>query len=197
MLLKMFINHFLSEFKKSIDHIDKDSLKNFIMALKKIKNQRGRIFFLGVGGSAGNCSHAVNDFRKLLQIESYAPTDNPSEITARTNDEGFETVFEEYLKVSQLKSKDCIFVLSVGGGNLKKKVSVNLIKAINYAKKKRAKIFGIVARNDGFLFKKADYKILVKVKDGSLITPISESMQVLIWHLIVSDKNLTPKKTKW
>jgi len=150
-----------------------------------------------VGGSAGNCSHAVNDFRKLCNIESYAPTDNVSELTARTNDEGWETIFVEWLKVSNFNIRDAIFIFSVGGGNKKKKVSQNLIHAIDFVKKKRGKIFSIVGRSDGYAFKKSDISILIKSKDKNLITPISESFQSIIWHLIVSHPQLKINKTKW
>ena len=152
---------------------------------------------MGVGGSAGNSSHAVNDFRKLCNIECYSPTDNVSEVTARTNDEGFKTIFSQYLKISKLTKNDAIFIFSVGGGDLKKNVSINLIEAINFAKKKKAKIFSITARADGYSNKNSNISILINVKNKKFVTPISESMQAYIWHLLVSSKELAENKTKW
>ena len=184
----------ISEICKSIDH---NKINLIVQELKTLRHKTGRLFFLGVGGSAGNCSHAVNDFRKLCGIESYAPTDNISELTARTNDEGWESVFVEWLKVSNFNFKDAIFIFSVGGGNKKKKVSQNLIHAIDFVKKKRGKVFSIVGKSDGYAFKKSDVSILVEPYDKHLVTPISESFQVIIWHLIVSHPYLKKNKTKW
>lgn len=156
----------------------------------------GRLFILGVGGSAGNASHAVNDFRKLCEIEAYAPTDNVSELTARTNDEGFHTVFYEWLKVSKLSSNDAILIFSVGGGNLEKQVSVNLMNAIDLAKEVGAGIFGIVGMK-GYTFKEADICILVPPLSPERITPHSEAFQAIIWHCLVSNPILQLKGTKW
>ena len=195
--MKNFLNIYLDEVKFVIENLEKKKIQKIIIEISKIKKNSGRIFFLGVGGSAGNCSHAVNDFRKLCNIESYAPTDNVSELTARTNDEGWETIFVEWLKVSNFNIRDAIFIFSVGGGNKKKKVSQNLIHAIDFVKKKRGKIFSIVGRSDGYAFKKSDISILIKSKDKNLITPISESFQSIIWHLIVSHPQLKINKTKW
>lgn len=183
-------------FVDTINSLDYERIKKLILEIKQIK-KKGRIFFLGVGGSAGNSSHAVNDFRKLCNIECYSPTDNVSEVTARTNDEGFKTIFLEYLKISKLTKNDAIFIFSVGGGNLKKKVSVNLIEAIKFAKKKRAKIFSITAKSNGYSNKNSNISILVNVKNKKFVTPISESVQAYIWHLIVSSKELAENKTKW
>ena len=155
------------------------------------------MFILGVGGSAGNASHAVNDFRKLCNIECYTPIDNVSEITARTNDEGFNTIFSEYLINSRLNYKDAIFIFSVGGGNLKLNISTNLIYAINVAKKKKSKIFSIVGRKDGYAYKKSDISILTNTKNKNFLTPISEGLQAVIWHYLVTDKRLQDNKTKW
>ena len=152
---------------------------------------------MGVGGSAGNASHAVNDFRKLCKIEAYTPVDNVSEITARTNDEGFDTVFDSYLSLSNFNKKDILMIFSVGGGHLKKNVSVNLIKAIKYAKIKNGKSICIVGKSDGYAYKNSDLSILINVKDKKLITPISETFQTLIWHLFVSHPHLQINKTKW
>lgn len=184
----------ISEICKGIDH---NKINHIVKELKTLRRKSGRLFFLGVGGSAGNCSHAVNDFRKLCSIESYAPTDNVSELTARTNDEGWESVFVEWLKVSNFNFNDAIFIFSVGGGNKKKQVSQNLIHAIDFVKKKRGKIFSIVGKSDGYAFKKSNISILVDPINKSLITPISESFQVIIWHLIVSHPYLKKNKTKW
>ena len=150
-----------------------------------------------MGGSAGNCSHAVNDFRKLCNVEAYAITDNVSEITARTNDEGFETIFDQYLIISNLRKNDILFIFSVGGGNLKKNVSVNLINAIKLAKKKKAKVLGIVGKKNGYTYKNGDVVLDIDTKDKKLITPISESYQAVIWHLLVSHPLLAKNKTKW
>lgn len=192
-----FIDLYFEQIKSAISNIKINSLKLAISILSIIKKKKGRLFILGVGGSAGNASHAVNDFRKLCEIETYAPTDNVSEITARTNDEGFETIFVEYLKISKLTKKDAILIYSVGGGNLKKNVSINLIKAINYAKKVGAKSICIVGKNDGYAYKNCDASIFIDIPNKNLITPISESMQTVIWHLFVSHPELQSNKTKW
>ena len=159
-----FIKNFLEESKYVIDNIDTIVLKKIINQIKKVQKYKGRIFFLGVGGSAANCSHAVNDFRKLLGIECYTPVDNVSELTARTNDEGWETVFESWLKISKLSRKDLIFIFSVGGGNSKKKISMNIVKALVYAKKKKTMICGVVGDLGGYTTKVADACIKIKVK---------------------------------
>jgi len=192
-----FNNSFFLETIKTINLIDKITLDKICDAILELKKKNGRIFFLGVGGSAGNASHAVNDFRKLLNIECYCPTDNISEITARTNDEGFETIFVEYLKISKLSNKDIIFILSVGGGSKKKNVSVNLIKAIDYAKKIGSKVLGIVAKHDGYLAQNGDLVVKLEIENKNYLTPISESLQVLVWHYIVSNPKLMPNSTKW
>ena len=154
-------------------------------------------FFLGVGGSAGNASHAVNDFRKIVGVESYAPTDNVSELTARTNDEGWDTIFSEWLKISKLNSKDAVFILSVGGGNIEKNVSPNLVKALIFAKEVNAKILGIVGRDGGYTAKVADAAVVIPVVNQDAITPHSEAFQAVVWHLLVSHPKLKIKETKW
>ena len=154
-------------------------------------------FFIGVGGSAGNCSHAVNDFRKLCDIECYSPSDNVSELTARINDEGWETSYSEWLKVSKFNEKDCLFIFSVGGGNLEKKVSMNIVKAIELANKKNSKVFGVVGRDGGFAKKKGDFVVVVPTVDKNLVTPFTEGFQAVIWHCLVSDPVLQIKDTKW
>ena len=150
-----------------------------------------------MGGSAGNASHAVNDFRKLCDIDAYTPVDNISEITAKTNDEGFDTIFDTYLKLCKFSKKDMLMVFSVGGGNLKKNVSVNIIKAIKYAKQKKSKTVCVVGRSDGFAFKNSDVNIQINVENKKLVTPVSETFQVLLWHLFVSHPRLQKNKTKW
>ena len=191
------INNFFENINFTLSKLDKNRINDTIKLLKKIRNNQGRLFIIGVGGSAGNASHAVNDFRKLCNIDAYTPVDNISEITARTNDEGFETIFDTYLKLSKINKKDMLLIFSVGGGNLKKKVSTNIIKAIKFVKKKKTKIVSIVGRNDGYAYKNSDIKILIRVKDKKFVTPISETFQTLIWHLFVSHPDLQTKKTKW
>jgi len=192
-----FVKKFLNSVATISNNFDYKPIDQLVVELSKIKKKYGRIFFLGVGGSAGNCSNAVNDFRKLCEIECYAPTDNVCEITARTNDEGWKSVFVEWLKISNLNKKDCIFIFSVGGGNKKKKVSENLIHAIDYARVKKAKIFSFVGKDDGYAYKKSDISILIPAIDDKLITPFSESFQAVLWHLLVSHPKLKKKPTKW
>ena len=194
--LKIFDDYF-NGISKISKKIDKKKILNLAEQIKSIKNQSGRIFFLGVGGSAGNASHAVNDFRKLCNIESYSITENVSELTARINDEGWNSSFANWLKVSKLSSNDAIFVFSVGGGNAKKKVSVNLIEAAIYAKKKKCKIFGIVGKKDGYIAKEADEVIIIPEINSSLVTPYSEAFQAVVWHGLVSHPILQSNKTKW
>jgi D-sedoheptulose 7-phosphate isomerase len=162
-----------------------------------VKQDGGRLFFLGVGGSAGNCSHAVNDFRKIVGIESYAPTDNVSELTARTNDEGWATVFSEWLKVSKLNQKDALFIFSVGGGNLEKNISPNLVEALKYAKIVGSKITGVVGRDGGYTAKVADVCVIIPTVNSDNITPHSEAFQGVVWHLLVSHPALKANETKW
>lgn len=192
-----FINQHLIEAIEIIRQINTSDIKNVIKTLVNTKNDGGRLFFLGVGGSAGNCSHAVNDFRKIVGIESYAPTDNVSELTARTNDEGWNSVFVEWLKVSKLRPLDCIFVLSVGGGNLEKNISVNLVEALKYGKEIGSKIVGIVGRDGGYTNEVADACVLIPTVNINSITPHTEALQAVIWHLIVSHPSLKKCQTKW
>ncbi len=192
-----FIDTYFKGISKISETIDEKSILKLVKEIKKLKDRKGRIFFLGVGGSAGNSSHAVNDFRKLCNIESYTPLDNVSELTARINDDGWETSLSNWLKISKLSNKDAIFVFSVGGGNLKKKVSVNLINASLYAKKRKSKIFGIVGRDDGFIAKNADNVVVIPKINPTLITPYSEAYQAVVWHALVSHPLLQSNKTKW
>lgn len=187
----------LKETGKIIEKLDTKIIENIVNLLAKIKSKGGRIFFLGVGGSAGNCSHAVNDFRKIVGVECYAPTDNVSELTARTNDEGWSTVFLEWLKISKLSNNDMLFIFSVGGGNLKKKVSPNLVEALKYGKHIGSKIVGIVGRDGGYTAKVSDACIVIPTVNSETITPHSEAFQSVIWHLLVSHPKLKSKQTKW
>ena len=177
--------------------INPDTIEAMVQLLKMVKEVKGRVFFLGVGGSAANAGHAVNDFRKLAGIESYAPTDNVAELTARTNDEGWPTVFSGWLKVSNLKANDCLFILSVGGGDKERGVSANLCEAIDFGKSVGAKITGIVGRDGGYTAKNADVCLVVPTVNSATVTPHSESFQVLIWHLMVSHPDLKSNPTKW
>jgi D-sedoheptulose 7-phosphate isomerase len=188
---------YLTETVKIVNTLDKKSIDDLILLLVNTKKNEGRLFILGVGGSAANASHAVNDFRKIVGIEAHAPTDNVSELTARTNDEGWHTVFVEWLKVSRLNSKDCVLIFSVGGGDEQKNVSPNLVKALQYAKEVGSKIAGIVGPNGGHTASVADACVKIPVTEPGLITPLSESFQALVWHLVVSDPRLKSAQTKW
>ena len=187
----------LKEAQEIIDQIDIEAIEKVADLLAIVKKDQGRIFFLGVGGSAGNCSHAVNDFRKIVEIESYAPTDNVSELTARTNDEGWPTIFEPWLKLSKLNPKDAVFIFSVGGGNLEKNISPNLVNALKYAKQVGAKITGVVGRDGGYTAKVADACVIIPTVNPENITPHSEAFQAVIWHLLVSHPKLKENQTKW
>jgi D-sedoheptulose 7-phosphate isomerase len=187
----------LAEAGEILSKLDPEPIEAMATLIARIRDQGGRLFFLGVGGSAGNASHAVNDFRKIVGVESYAPTDNVSELTARTNDEGWETIFCEWLKVSHLSSKDGLFILSVGGGNLEKNISPNLVKAIDLAKTVGACIMGVVGRDGGYTRKMADACVLVPTVNADTITPHSEAFQAVVWHLLVSHPALKAKQTKW
>jgi D-sedoheptulose 7-phosphate isomerase len=191
------INYFIRCGKKILDNIDKKDIEDLINLIFKVKKNKGRIFFLGVGGSASNASHAVNDFRKIAEIECYTPTDNVSEFSARINDDGWENSFSNWLKVSYLNKNDLVFILSVGGGNLKKNISTNLISAIKLAKNKKASIAGIVGRDGGYTLKNSNSCVLIPTVDDSLITPMAEAMQAFIWHLIISHPKIKKKQTKW
>src|SRR5579864_2018768 len=181
-----FSEQFLGEASEAIRGLDRDAIEKLATLIAATRAAGGRLFILGVGGSAGNASHAVNDFRKIAGIEAYAPTDNVSELTARTNDEGWPTVFEAWLRVSRLRAEDMILVFSVGGGNLEKHVSPNLVMALEYAKSVKASIGGIVGRDGGYTAKVADACVLVPVVNPDHITPHSEAFQAVVWHLLVS-----------
>jgi D-sedoheptulose 7-phosphate isomerase len=177
--------------------LDVAAIEKMVTLLAQIKADGGRMFFLGVGGSAANCSHAVNDFRKLLSIECYTPTDNVSELTARINDDGWEGAFVDWLRVSRLSDRDAVFVLSVGGGSTQKNISVNLVAAVNHARSTGAKILGILGRDGGHTAQLADAAVIVPTVNPSTITPHCEALQAVIWHLLVSHPRLTPGATKW
>jgi D-sedoheptulose 7-phosphate isomerase len=192
-----FVRQHLEETKRIIDGLDVEAIERIAIFLANTRFTKGRVFFLGVGGGAGNCSHAVNDFRKIVGIEAYAPTDNVSELTARTNDEGWETVFVEWLKVSQLKPEDIVFVFSVGGGNLEKNISSNLVRALQYAKTIGATVLGIVGRDGGYTAKVGDAVCLIPIVNPEAITPHTETFQAVIWHLLVTHPALKAQQTKW
>ena len=187
----------LNEAQRVIERLDVDAIERLAHMLAEVRARGGRLFLLGVGGSAANASHAVNDFRKIVGIEAYAPTDNVSELTARTNDEGWASVFEAWLKVSRLRAADMVLVFSVGGGSLEKNVSPNLVQALRYAKETGAAVGGIVGRDGGYTAQVADACVLIPVVNPENITPHSEAFQAVVWHLLVSHPILKAAQTKW
>ena len=191
------MQQFMQEIISVAGNLDYQLLDNMASELAKLRSASGRLFILGVGGSAANASHAVNDFRKLCGIETYAPTDNVSELTARTNDEGWETVFSGWLKVSKLSNKDALLIFSVGGGSAERGVSVNLVRAIDEARAVGAKIFGIVGRDGGYTKKMGDKVIVIPVVNNDRVTPHAEAFQAVIWHGLVSHPVLQIQPTKW
>lgn len=192
-----FIKQYLAECRRVIDGIDTTAIDRMVDLLVRTKESDGRLFILGVGGSAANASHAVNDFRKIVGIETYAPTDNVSELTARTNDEGWASIFVEWLKGSRLRASDLVFVLSVGGGNLEKNVSPNLVSALQYARQVGAGVIGIVGRDGGYTAQVADACVVIPVVNPTNVTPHSEAFQGVVWHLLVSHPRLKTAQTKW
>lgn len=191
------ITSFLSDAKQIIDSIDHDQIKKMSSVLQKTREHNGRLFILGVGGGAGHASHAVNDFRKIAGIEAYAPTDNVSELTARINDDGWDSVFVSWLRGSRLSYNDCIFVFSVGGGNVEKNVSVSLVNALKYAKEVGAKVIGVVGRDGGYAARVADACVIIPPVNEKTITPQTEAFQAIIWHLLVSSPDLQRYEMKW
>ena len=187
----------LEEAGRVIAQLDVAAIERMVHLLADLRARGGRLFFLGVGGSAANCSHAVNDFRKLAGIEAYAPTDNVSELTARTNDEGWASVFVEWLKTSRLQAQDMLFVFSVGGGNLEKNVSPNLVRAMQYARQVGAQIVGVVGRDGGYTAQVADACVIVPTVNPEAVTPHTEAFQAVVWHLLVSHPALKAAPTKW
>jgi len=180
-----------------IESISSEEIERVADKIYETRQNEGRIFFIGIGGSAANCSHAVNDFRKLCGIESYSPADNVSELTARANDDGWASIYSEWLKISRLKTSDLLFVMSVGGGSLEPMVSPNIVEALKYGKAVGAGIVGIVGRDGGFTAKVADACVIVPVVDSQKVTPHTEAFQAVIWHLLVSHPKLQMKSTKW
>ena len=177
--------------------IDFSRIEALAAALVAVRERGGRLFMLGVGGSAGNCSHAVNDFRKLCGIEAYSPADNVSELTARANDEGWETIFSGWLVVSRLSERDAIFVLSVGGGDVERNVSINLVRAVDFARSRGARVFGIVGRETGYTARNGDVVVVIPEVKAEWVTPLSEAFQAVVWHCLVSHPALQVRKTKW
>jgi len=192
-----YIDDYLKEASDIIGKLDRNAIDKMVRSLVEIRNRGGRLFFIGVGGSAGNASHAVNDFRKLAGFEAYTPVDNISELTARTNDEGWETVFVEWLKGSRIGESDGVFVLSVGGGNSEKNISANLVHAVIYAKSVNAKVLGIVGRDGGFTARMADACLIIPTVNPSTVTPHTESLQAVVWHLLASDPRIQKVENKW
>jgi D-sedoheptulose 7-phosphate isomerase len=187
----------LAEANQILARLDVAAIERVVGLLADLRARRGRLFFLGVGGSAANCSHAVNDFRKIVGIEAYTPTDNVSELTARTNDEGWDTVFVGWLKVSHLQANDMVFVFSVGGGSFEKNISPNLVTALRYAKEVGARITGIVGRDGGYTVQVADACVVVPTVNPETVTPHAEAFQAVVWHLMVSHPSLKAASTKW
>jgi D-sedoheptulose 7-phosphate isomerase len=190
-------SQFLDEARKVIDGLDVGAIERMAELIDRARGRGGRLFILGVGGSAGNASHAVNDFRKIVGIEAYAPTDNVSELTARTNDEGWATVFVEWLRVSRLRADDLILVLSVGGGSLEKNVSPNLVTALQYAREVGTPVIGVVGKDGGYTARVAAACVIVPTVNPDHVTPHSEAFQAVVWHLLVSHPRLQARPTKW
>jgi len=187
----------LDEAKRVIDQLDAEAIERVVDVLHAVRERGGRLFFLGVGGSAANCSHAVNDFRKIAGFEAYAPTDNVSELTARINDEGWASVFVEWLRGSRLRAEDGLFIFSVGGGDLARNISPNLVSALNLARERGAAIVGIVGRDGGYTREVADACALIPTVNDATITPHAEAFQAVVWHLLVSHPKLKRVETKW
>src|SRR5579872_3349531 len=192
-----FTQQFLEEAGQILKKIDTQAVDRLVALLAATRGAGGRLFILGVGGSAGNASHAVNDFRKITGIEAYAPTDNVSELTARTNDEGWSTIFNKWLETSRLKANDTLLVFSVGGGNIEKNISPNLVSALNYAKQIGSTILGIVGRDGGYTAQIADACVIIPTINMQHVTPHAEAFQALVWHLRVTHPSLKAAETKW
>lgn len=192
-----YIDQYLAEAKNIIDQLPRADIVRMIEILKQVRDERGRLFILGVGGGAGHASHAVNDFRKIAGIEAYTPMDNISEFSARVNDDGWENVMANWLKGSFLGQKDAVLVFSVGGGNAEKKISVNIVEGVRYAKEMGAKVLGIVGRDGGYTKQVADACVVVPTVNPETVTPHTESFQAVVWHLIVSHPLFAKQKGKW
>lgn len=197
MQVSAYTASYLAETIEIIRRLDQSQIDSMVRIIVGVRALRGRMFFLGVGGSAGNCSHAVNDFRKIAAMEAYAPTDNVSELTARINDDGWDSVFANWLLGSRIGPKDGVFIFSVGGGNLEKNVSPNLVRALELAKRVGAKIVGVVGRDGGFTAKVADACVVVPVVNDAAITPHTEALHSVVWHLIVTHPDLRTHEMKW
>jgi D-sedoheptulose 7-phosphate isomerase len=193
----LFAGRYLQEAKQVREQLDIAAIEKMTQLLVELRNRGGRLFFVGVGGGAGHASHAVNDFRKIAGIESYSPSDNVSELTARTNDEGWDTTYAAWLKVSQLSSKDMLFVFSVGGGDAERNISANIVNALKLAKETGSEIIGVVGRDGGYTAKVTNACVIVPTINKDYITPHTESFQALIWHLLVSDPRLQQMSNKW
>jgi D-sedoheptulose 7-phosphate isomerase len=191
------ISRYFAQVGEIARQLDLARVQGLVDELIALRERHGRLFLLGVGGSAANASHAVNDFRKLCGIEAYAPTDNVSELTARTNDEGWETVFEEWLKISRAKAGDALLILSVGGGNSDKRISVNLVKAIDAARQRGVRVLGIVGKDGGHTARNGDCVLVIPTVDTALVTPHTEAFQAVVWHCLVSHPELQAKSFKW
>lgn len=192
-----YIRTYLKEAREIMDRIDRRQIEKMISVLKMIRKKSGRLFFLGVGGGAAHASHAVNDFRKICGFEAYAPTDNVAELSARVNDDGWETVFVRWLEQSRLGPGDGIFIFSVGGGSLEKTISANLVRAIDLAKKRKSKVLGIVGRDGGYTARMADACVVVPVVNAASVTPHTEAFQAVLWHLLISHPGLQTNAMKW
>lgn len=193
----MHSKQFFEEVGSVAKAIDVNAIERMVQELASLRERGGRLFLLGVGGSAANCSHAVNDFRKLCGIEAYTPVDNVAELTARTNDEGWDTVFSGWLRVSRANEKDAVFVLSVGGGNLEKRVSTNIVSALQEAKSRGMKIMGVVGRDGGYTKQVGDVVVIIPTVEASRVTPHTEAFQAVVWHCLVSHPALQQQATKW
>ena len=192
-----FAARYLEEAKTIIDQLDHASIDTMTQLLVKLRDTGGRLFLVGVGGGAGHAGHAVNDFRKLAGIESYSPSDNISELTARTNDEGWDTTYSAWLKVSRLSARDMIFVFSVGGGDLKRNISPNIVRAVQFAKEVGAAIIGVLGRDGGYTASVANACVIIPTVNSEMVTPHTESFQAMVWHLLVSDPRLQMMSNKW
>jgi D-sedoheptulose 7-phosphate isomerase len=192
-----YIKKYLVEVRRVVDGIDAEAVEKIVSQLLILRQNHGRLFFIGVGGGAGNAAHAVNDFRKIAGIEAYTPTDNVSELTARINDDGWDSSFVNWLKVSKLRNGDGVFVFSVGGGNSEKNISANLVRAIQYAKEVGARTFGIVGRDGGYTAAVADACVVIPTVNPETVTPHTESFQAVIWHLIISHPKIQINEMKW
>ena len=192
-----YVSEFVQESVRVLERLNQDAIEKMVDLLIETRESGGRLFLLGVGGGAGHASHAVCDFRKLGGMEAYAPTDNPSELTARINDDGWDTVFANWLRGSRLNAKDCVLVFSVGGGNAERNVSVNLVRALEYARAVEAKICGVVGRDGGYTAKVANACVVVQVGIAEMMTPQTESFQALVWHMMVSHPRLKRAEMKW